>query len=56
MLVAVSMHHQYTLRWYLGGYCDMQPTASSMSFILAFFKEHGVQDEDMGPVMGRVTP
>lgn len=47
VLAAVSMHHRASLRWYRGGHSDVQPSSESMGFILAFFKEHGVQDADI---------
>jgi len=47
VLAAVSMHHRVTLRWYMGPHGDIKPTAESMAFLLGFFREHGVQDEDM---------
>jgi hypothetical protein len=45
MLAAVTMHHRLTLRWY--GHTDIKPTEKSMASLLAFFKEHGVKDEDI---------
>jgi hypothetical protein len=47
VLAAVSMHHRVSLRWYKGGHGDIKPTAKSMAFLLAFFQEHGVRDEDI---------
>lgn len=47
ILAAVSMHHRLTLRWHRSGHSDIKPTAESMLFLLAFFKEHGVLDEDI---------
>ena len=45
MLAAVTIHHRLTLRWY--GHTDIKPTEKSMASLLAFFKEHGVKDEDI---------
>jgi hypothetical protein len=47
VLAAVSMHHRVTVRWHGGGHSDVKPTSQSMSFLLAFFKEHGVSDDDI---------
>jgi hypothetical protein len=47
VLAAVSMHHRVTLRWHQSGHSDVTLTANSMSFLLAFFRDHGVLDEDM---------
>jgi hypothetical protein len=47
MLAAVSVHHRQTLRWYRGGHYDIVPTAKSLAFLLSFFRDHGVLDEDL---------
>ena len=47
VLAAVSMHHRVNVRWHQSGHGDMKLTAKSMAFLLAFLREHGVQDDDI---------
>jgi hypothetical protein len=47
VLAAVSMHHRITLRWHQSSHSDIKPTAKSMSFLLAFLREHGVLEGDI---------